>query len=137
MTNLHPYKQEYLEAPLRFHKLKLECLHKRIALMPAGETDYEKNEVILEKMKTTSEIKALSNIIAEREAYYLNYWNKVFVPDVEDMEENIGTVLTKAHHSKDEEVKALVAKLTFEVQGNVNIENKIHLYKLLKKKLAE
>lgn len=137
MTNEHPYKKEYLEAPLRMHKMKLECLQKRIRLMPEGTTEYERNEVILEKMKTGAEIKALSNVIAEREAYYLNYWNKVFLPDIEDMEENLSEVLNKAKNSKDKEIQDLVSNLTFEVKGNVNIELKIHQYKLLKKKLNE
>ena len=48
----HPYLREYLEVPLQMHKLKLECLQKKLSLMPEGKTDYERNEVVLEKIKT-------------------------------------------------------------------------------------
>ena len=133
----HPYKREYLEAPIRMHKYKLECLHKRMELMPPGTNDYERNEVALEKMRTSTEIKALTNIIAERESYYLHYFNNVFLKDLEDMEENMSDIINKANNSKVSEIKDLCEKLKFNVKGSVNIELKIHLYKLLKNKLNE
>jgi hypothetical protein len=134
----HPYMNEYLEKPLMLHKLKLECLQKRLALMPLGDTDYEKNEVVLEKIKTSGEIKALSQVIAEREAYYITYWNKQFLPDLEDLEENYGDVISKAREiaKTNNEVRDALAKAEFEVVGSVNIEGKIHFYKLLKKLIS-
>ena len=137
MKNEHPYKKEYLEAPLRMHKYKLELLHKHIRLMPEGKTDYERNQVELEKLKTGAEIKALTNVIAEREAYYLNYFNNVFVKDLDDMQENLVELLNKAKNNPDKDVQDLVNKLSFEVKGPVNVELQMHLYKLLKKKLTE
>jgi hypothetical protein len=135
MTQEHPYKKEYLEAPLRMHKFKLECLHKRVALMPEGKTDYERNEVILEKIKTGAEIKALTGIIAEREAYYNNYFNNVFIKDIEDLENNFGEIITVAQKRTEPEIKVLVDKLLFAIKGSVNIELKIHDFKMLKKLL--
>ncbi len=137
MTDLHPYKQEYLEAPIRIHKTKLECLQKRMALMPEGTTEYEKNEVMLEKIKTSGEIKALSNIIAEREGYYINFWQNKFLPEINEMEENFGDVIAKAQKSTDIAVKDLLAKTIFEVKGSVNVELKVYLYQQLKNLLKE
>lgn len=132
INDLHPYKQEYLEAPLRLHKLKLECLQKRIALMPEGKTDYERNEVILEKIKTGAEIKSLSNVIAEREAYYINYWQNSFLPDINEMEENYSKIVDQASKREEQEIKDVLQKLQFQIVGSVNVELKIHLFKQLK-----
>ena len=131
----HPYMAEYLEAPLRMHKYKLECLQKRMTLMPEGKTDYEKNEVILEKIKTGGEIKALSNIIAEREGYYLNYWQKSFLPDIEDLENNMQSVLDQANKRSEPEIKDMAARLAFVPIGNINIEGKIMMLKQLRNML--
>lgn len=133
----HPYKKEYLERPLELAKLKLECLHKRMALLPEGKTDYEKNEAQLIKLSTSAEIKALTRNVAEREAYYLNYFNKVFLPDLEDLEENYGNVITEAKKRIEQNIIDLLAKVEFNgANGAVNIELKIHNFKLLKKLLA-
>ncbi len=133
VKNEHPYKKEYLEAPLRLHKLKLECLHKRMALMPEGKTDYERNEVVLEKIKTGAEIKALTGIIGEREAYYLQYFNNVFLPDIESMEEGYGELVMAARKRTEPEIKDVLAKLEFTPKGSMNVELKIYHYKMLKK----
>lgn len=135
VTQNHPYMAEYLEAPLRLHKYKLECLQKRITLMPEGKTDYEKNETVLEKFKTSSEIKALSSVIAEREAYYINYWNKCFLPDLEDLEENMASVCNEARKRPEPEIKEQLARVEFIPTGSINIEGKIMHYKQLKNML--
>ncbi len=132
----HPYMQEFLEAPLRLHKLKFECLQKRISLMPEGKTEYEKNESTLLKITTGAELKALRNIIAEREAYYINYWQNEFLPSLEDLEENYSVIVEKASKRTEPEIQEVLAKLTFTVNGSVNIDGKIHHFKLLKKLLA-
>lgn len=131
------YMQEFLEAPLRLHKLKLECLQKRMALMPEGKTDYEKNEAILAKIETGAQIKALLNVIAEREAYYIQYWQKEFLPTIEDMEENFSKVIAQASKREEPEIKELLAKVSFQVVGSVNIEGKMFEYKRLKNLLAK
>lgn len=132
-TTDHPFKRDYLEGPLRLHKLHLECLQKRMVLMPAGVTEYEKNEVLLLKISTGAEIKAKQKNIAEREAYYLNYWNKEFLPAIEDLEANYGDIIAQASKRVEPEIKDLLAKLTFEeTGGSVNIELKIYNFKLLK-----
>lgn len=132
----HPYKREYLEGPLRLHKLKLECLQKRMTLIPEGKTEYEKNEAILMKIATGGEIKSLASHVAEREAYLINYFQRSFLPDIEDMENNYGTVIEKASKRTEPEIKKVLSELTFETPGSVNIELKIHNYRLLKKLLA-
>ena len=131
--------REYMEVPLQLHKLKLECLQKKIVLMPAGTTEYEKNEVILEKIKTGAEIKALHQIIAEREAYYINYWNKEFLPSIEDMENNLSHVINTARaRAKDNpEIKEQLARVEFQPVGSVNIEGKLMNYKILKNLLKQ
>ncbi len=126
------YMQEFLEAPLRLHKFKLECIQKRMALIPEGKTDYEKNEAILTKINTSAEIKSLQNIIAEREAYYIQYWQKEFLPAIEDMEENYGKVVAEAIKRQEPEIKELLAKVTFQVVGSVNVEGKLFEFKRLK-----
>ena len=113
MTQVHPYMAEYLEKPLQLHKLKLECLQKRMTLMPEGKTDYERNEVMLEKIKTGGEIKALSNIVAEREAYYISYWQNSFLPDLEDLENNFASVCAEARKRPEQNIKDLLAKVEF------------------------
>ena len=133
----HPYKKEYLEAPLRLHKMKLECLQKRIMLMPEGKTEFEKNEVILDKIKTGAEIKALSTVVAEREAYYINYFQNSFLPDLEDLESNFGEVVAAARKRTEPEIVDLLAKVEFIPTGSINIEGKIFNFKLLKKLLAQ
>ena len=138
VKNEHPYKKQYLEAPLRMHKYKLELLYKRIKLMPEGKTDYERNEVELEKIKTGAEIKALTGVIAEREAYYNNYFNNVFIKDIESLESEYGDIVTAARKRTEQPIKDVLAKLTFEQKGvSVNIEEKIHHFKSLKKLLNE
>ncbi len=124
--------QEYLEAPLRLHNYKLECLQKRMALMPDGVTEYEKNEYILLKISTGGEIKALSNIIAERTGYLINYWNKSLLPDAEEMAANYDSLVIKAKKSDNSRVKELLNMLEFPTVGNVNVEAKIFYYKQLK-----
>lgn len=131
-TTEHPFKRDYLEIPLRLQKIHLECLQKRMVLMPAGVTEYEKNEALLLKITTGAEIKAKQKNIAEREAYYLNYWNKEFLPAIEDLEANYGAVVAQASKREEPEIKDLLAKLTFEETGSVNIELKIYNFKLLK-----
>jgi hypothetical protein len=132
VTQDHPYKQEYLEAPLRLHKFKLECLQKRIALMPEGKTEYEKNENTLLKLVTGGEVKALSNVIAEREGYYLQYWTQQFLPDIEDLENNMATVCAEAEKRNDPAIKDQLEKVKFIPNGSINIEGKIVEFKLLR-----
>lgn len=133
----HPYLREYMEKPLQLHKLKLECLQKRMTLMPEGKTDYEKNEIVLDKIKTGGEIKALSQLVAEREAYYLNYFQNQFLPDIEDMEKSYSEVITKARKiaETDQEVKDLLAKVEFVPVGSANVELSLMQFKLLKNKI--
>jgi len=128
----HPYLREYIEVPLQMHKLKLECLQKRITLMPEGKTDYERNEVILEKIKTQGEIKALARAVAERESYAIKFFHEVFLKDIEDMEENYSVVVNKAKNRTEPEIKDALGRLTFNVVGNTNVEAKILHFKLLK-----
>ncbi len=132
MNQPHPYMKEYMEAPLQLHKLKLECLHKRIALMPEGKTDYERNEVTLDKLKTFGEIKALTNIVAEREAYYIQYFNNEFLPAVEDMDKNYASVIATARKRTEQEIIDTLAKVEFQVTGSTNIEGKLLHFKMLK-----
>ncbi len=102
--------------------------------MPLGNTEYEKNEAVLERIKTNGEIKSLQQIVNEREAYYIHYWNKEFLPSVEDMEKNYGSVITKARAlaKNSEEIKDQLAKVEFIPVGSVNIEGKLMEFKLLK-----
>ena len=130
----HPYMREYMEVPLELHKLKLECLYKRLSLMPAGVTEYEKNEALLEKLKTNGEIKALQQIVNEREAYYIHYWNKEFLPSIEDMETNYEAVIVKARGlaKGNDEISSQLSKVEFIPVGSMNIEGKLQEFKILK-----
>ncbi len=94
-----------------------------------------KNETVLEKLKTGSEIKALSSVIAEREAYYINYWNKCFLPDLEDLEENMASVCNEARKRTEPEIREQLARVEFIPTGSINIEGKIMHYKQLKNML--
>ena len=122
MVNDHPYKSEYMERPLQLAKLKLECLQKRIVLMPEGKTDYERNEATILKIETGAEIKAKIREVGQREAYYLNYFNNVFLKDLEDLEENYGSVVMTARKRSEQDIKDQLAKVEFNsANGQVNI----------------
>lgn len=133
---VHPYMKEYMEAPLMMHRFKLECLIKRSTLLEEGfsqKSEYEKNEIQIKKIETQGEIKVLSRMIAEREAYYIMYFNKQFLPSVADMEDNYGSVIEKARRlaKENEEIKELLGKVEFQAQGSANIEGKLLHFKML------
>ncbi len=130
----HPYMREYMEVPLMLHKLKLECLLKKLALMPLGETEYEKNDFLLEKIRINGEVKALQLLINEREAYYIHYWNKEFMPAITDFENNYESVVLKGRElaKESDEIRDMLAKVEFVPIGSVNIEGKLMNFKMLK-----
>lgn len=129
----HPYKRQYLEVPLALQKLKLECLQKRMFLMPEGKTDYEKNERTLTRIATGAEIKAQSLSVGEKEAYLINYFNKVFIPDLEALEANLEKVVNSAQKRTEPEILEVMSKLTYEAaSSNPNVELMIHSFKSLK-----
>ena len=108
----HPIKR-HLENQLIFHKRKLECLQKRLVLIDenkASKSEHQKNEDELLKIETILNIETLQKIIGEREGYYVSYAKK-FIADMEDMDNNIKSVIEKAKKKNDEQTKIALNKI--------------------------
>jgi hypothetical protein len=133
----HPYIKT-LQDTLATHKKLLDCLEKRLVLIHTKYTEkneYEKNEIEITKIKTIGEIEALKKVIKAREEYFEKYM-KQFIIDVEEMEKNYESVLSKFTENKDKisGAKELLNAVNWK-NVEENVEVKIKLYQRLKSML--
>lgn len=137
MTELyHPYIKT-LQGTLAVHYTLFEALNKRISLIKtnfASKSEFEKNEIEITIIKTTTEIESLKKVIDAREDYFKKYIQQ-FAIDVEEMEKGYEELLEKSKASKDKVVVQMLESVNWEfVQSN--IEAKIKLYQRLKKMVS-
>ena len=130
----HPYAK-VLQDTLATHKKMLDCLEKRLTLIPidyATKNEHEKNEIEIIKIKTQGEIDSIKKVIKQREEYFLNYM-KQFSVDVEECENEYENILQKAKikATKNTDMTDLLESVNWKGVDE-NIEVKIKLYQRLK-----
>lgn len=134
----HPY-MKVLEEHLTTHKLKIECLEKRLVLIDEeykDKNDFQKNEAELIKLSTIFEINASKKALYEKEQYYIKFMAS-YIEDIEEVESNYDNLLSTAKTMKEDckEIRDCLDRVNLEAVEK-NSEVKIQFYKKLKKIVA-